>query len=144
MNDNDLIRQQFEKWMKTNKTAYKPSDDSLTDRAYWTVWQAAINSIPAVSGEPVAWTKIDDTGFVNKPYRAKANAELHYGKNNLCALYTTPPDQSARIEELEVKLKYAMMAAETEAVEVDLRGKRISELEEALARLESAIGVFPE
>jgi hypothetical protein len=60
------------------------------------------------SQEPVAWTKIDDTGFVNKPYRAKANAELHYGKDNLTPLYTSPqvPDlqDAERLRETILKI----------------------------------------
>lgn len=43
----------------------------------------------ADSGEAVAWTKIDDTGYINKPYRHYADATLHYGLN-IIPLYTSP------------------------------------------------------
>lgn len=46
------------------------------------------------ASEPVAWTTIDDTGYISKPYSTKASAELHYGKTRIVPLFTTPqPNQ---------------------------------------------------
>jgi hypothetical protein len=72
------------------------------------------------SQEPVAWTKIDDTGFVNKPYRAKANAELHYGKDNLTPLYTSPQAQP----DLQDARRYRWLKSKHEVSDDDLLGMK--------------------
>ena len=54
--------------------------------------------------EPVGWGKIDDTGYIYKPFKNRDHAVIYYGEASVIPIYISPPDQSAKISELEAEI----------------------------------------
>lgn len=93
-NENDLIRRGeavLEVQALIGSTSDKPYCDAID----------AINTIPAVSGEPVGM-KMEADFYHSVGYDKRGGKFLWWGEIPFGAkLYTTPQDQSARIDELE-------------------------------------------
>jgi len=85
--------------------------------------------------EPVAWMVLHDGEFDYFVYANKHEAESAADINNTLAtpLYVAPPDQSARIAELEGWIEHARGEAETRIqLRMRMQDERIAELEDDL------------
>lgn len=100
----------------------------------------AVNAIPEVSGEAVAYTtrqmlsdlynRVDSTGmFANKNYDA----------NYTIPLYTTPQDQSAKITELEAQLARFEPIGYFDVYEKQGKSKSYIQIKDEYANKESAL-----
>lgn len=137
MNDNE--RKAFERWHKDNFERL----DNLPDTDDWAyeIWQAAINSIPAVSGEAVAYKH---ETFINGRCKETWYDDIKHTSSDtvITPLYLTPQDQSARIAELEEALKCLLPGlildlryADKENDDLEAMQSRIDTVQEALANI---------
>ena len=108
---NDTSREAFEKWAKLQfwdlQTTNSIDNESYAYthvRSAWLAWQAAINSMPAVSGEAVGWKLVPieptDEMISILGYEPVSDKLLRCVYAELLDAAPTPPDQSARIAEL--------------------------------------------
>ena len=101
----------------------------------WFFTSDIINSInfrPAVSGEPVVWMKVNETTG-EKYFITTPNPAFGY---DVFPLYLAPPDQTARINELEVRLGDVTQAYQEKLNE---RDEKIAELEKQNEKYRSAL-----
>ena len=135
MNDNDLIRRgdadSFALSLATDilqVVCAKKEPNIIQLKAQIQVLISdAINAIPAVSGEPVAWASKDLTlvTTVKAIDGSMRNKSCGYGDEGV-PLYTTPQDQSARIAELKAQLaRYERLKKDAELGKL-VRSKMIS------------------